>query len=291
MNKNKILFILRIVLALVFLISAFTKIIAPGIIEIILTGQGIISSRETAALFVRILIGLEFALGLLLLQKNFLKRIVLPCVFLFLSAFTIYLLYTAVILKETQNCGCFGAAVQMSPVESIIKNIILLAVAVYLFRNIKEDGKKIILPLILFAIALPAVFVISPVKNYKDFVFSKYTYFEGTGRTDLEEGEKIVLIMSLECEHCQKAAGEIAELEKSIHFPRIYTLFFAEGNVTPEIFKAKTGFSSPYKIIKGEEFFDLIGSQPPRLYRLVNGKIAEYWDKDIPENLKRVYQK
>ena len=54
--------ILRLLFALSFLFSAYTKFVAPGYFEITLMDQGIASSRELAAHLTRFFIGLEFAL-------------------------------------------------------------------------------------------------------------------------------------------------------------------------------------------------------------------------------------
>jgi hypothetical protein len=287
--RNKTAIVLRVILAVVFFASAVTKLAAPGLLEIILIDHGIAATREIAAILVRVLIGFEFSLALLLLQPNYLKKFVLPLVFLFLADFTAYLIYAGFILKDHQNCGCFGAVVEMSPVESIIKNIVLLLLTFILYRKTKEEGKKIILPLILFCVSFPIVFTLSPITGGKDFLFNKYTDFIEAGRVDLAQGEKLVFIFSLDCDHCQQTARDVIELKKKFKLPDIYVLFFQENDVTVNDFKSKTGFSAPYKILPGEEFFELVGSTPPRCYHIKNGKISEFWDTNIKENLFKIY--
>lgn len=290
MNRQKTNLILRILLAIVFFASAYTKIIAPGILEIIITDQGIVQTRETAAILVRILIVAELALALLLLQKYYLKRIVLPAVLLFLFAFTVYLLYAAFILKESQNCGCFGAVVKMSPLESLFKNIILLTIAFVLYKRTVGENKRIYIPLVLVAVSFPIVFLLAPIKNRSEFPFSGYTDFAGAGRVDLAEGEKLILLMTIDCDHCQQAAKDIVELKTKYELPETYALFFQEGNVTVDSFKVITGFSAPYKILSGLEFFEMIGTNPPRCYRVKNGKVEEYWDTGIKKKLIELYK-
>jgi len=124
--KPKLEFVLRVVIGIIFLFSAYTKFISSGLIEIILVDHRIVALRETAAVLVRILIGFEFALGVLLILPYSLKIIVIPASVFFLIVFTGYLAYTGFILKDIQNCGCFGEIIKMSPIESIIKNLILL---------------------------------------------------------------------------------------------------------------------------------------------------------------------
>jgi hypothetical protein len=291
-NSKKILesrytiLILQVVLGGLFILSAYSKIIMPGIVEIILIDHGIFKDRTSAGYFVRVLIGGELALGLMLFQKNYLKRIIIPVSVLLLAVFTVYLFYTGLILGDKDNCGCFGDMVIMSPVESILKNIFLLIVSIILFILIKKDGKKIILPFVLILISFSFVFITVPVKNIKDFKFSQYTYFERAGRVDLSTGNKIVAVFNLECDHCQEVSKELAGLiKKNSHIPEVYVLFFKEGNTTPLMFQKMTNSNFPYHIISSHEFFDLIGSSPPRLYWLKDGVIMKIWDEEFEKSV------
>jgi uncharacterized membrane protein YphA (DoxX/SURF4 family) len=285
--KPKIAQIFRFILGAVFLFSAYTKFISPGLTEIILVDHGIVSARETAAIIVRVLIGLEFALGILLILPYSLKTIVIPSAILFLVAFTGYLVYTGFILKDTQNCGCFGEMIKMSPLESIIKNIVLVAALVLLFKFTDEKKKHFVAPAAV-VLCIAAVFVFLQVNSQKEFKFANYTNFEGEGRVDLSNGEKLLLILNLECNHCQALAKELSRMKNQIgKLPKIYALLFKEGNITVDSFKVMTGFNFPYHTIGMNEFLNLIGQSPPRLYWLKDGKIKEIWDKDFIVEIKR----
>lgn len=289
MSRNVIIWSLRILLAVVFIFSAYSKLIAPGLIEIILVDQGFASSREAVAIYVRLLIGLELALGLLLLQPNYLKRIVVPASFYFLLGFTIYLIYTGFFLGEKDNCGCFGEMLKLSPVESIFKNIMLMIPAVVLERLIKEERKTVCIPASVLILSIALVFFISPVNAAKDFKFSQYTTFEGAGRVDLSSGNKLLAVFNTECDHCQAAAKDLAKLKSHRNFPEMYVLFFSEGAVSVDSFKTLTKSNFPYRIIRMREFFSLIGQSPPRIYWLQNGKIKEMWDDNFESNIKKAF--
>lgn len=287
--KKKLSLVLRYVIGLVFLVSAYSKLIAPGIVEIILVDHGIVGSRETAALFVRLLVGFEFALGFLFFQPNYFKKVVLPASLLFLLGFTIYLFYTGYVLGDTQNCGCFGSMIKMLPLESIIKNIFLIAGILWLYKPIKEDDNKIILPLTILVVSVAAVFLIYP-KSEKDSKFSGYTNFIGKGRVDLSDGKIILAVYNTECEHCQELAKEINVLSKSSKkFPEFYSLFFSEGDISIDSFKIMTGYDFPYQMIDARTFFDLIGTSPPRIYLLEDGVVKETWDTDFVKKIKKKF--
>jgi len=284
--KDRIILVLKICIGVVFIFSAYSKLILPGIVEIILVDHGLFKERTTAEYFVRLLIACELTIGLLFFQKNYLRRIVIPGSLLFLIGFTIYLGYTGFILKDSQNCGCFGELIKMSPVESIVKNIVLIVLITILFRLVKSDSKKIILPIIILILSFAAVFVLSPVKNLKDFRFKDYSYFEGKGRVDLSNGEELIAVFNLECDHCQLLAKDLARMKKMMSwFPEMYALYFSEGQVSADSFKTITNFNFAYHIIGTKDFLNLVGVSPPRIYWLKNGEVKEFWDKDFIQNI------
>jgi len=283
--KPKLALLLRIMLGGVFLFSAYTKFISPGLTEIILIDHGIVSARDTAALIVRLLIGFEFALGILLILPYSLKTIVIPSVILFLIIFSGYLVYTGFILKDTQNCGCFGEMIKMSPIESIVKNIVLIFFLVLLLK-LSNEKKNYFVTSTVAILCVALVFVFLPINSQKEFKFTIYTNFEGEGRVDLSNGEKLLVILNLECDHCQALAKELSEIKNQPDkLPPLYALLFKEGSVTVDSFKTMTKFNFPYHMIDMNAFLNLIGQSPPRIYWLKNGKIKEIWDENFQKKI------
>ena len=284
--KNKITLLLRVLIGIVFIFSAYSKLIAPGIVEIILVDHGLAASRESAGFIVRILISLELALGLLFFQPFSLKRIVIPVSLLFLIGFTAYLGYTGFILHDSQNCGCFGEMIKMSPLESIIKNVLLMVLLAVLFRRSEEKKNYFVVPMVILATFI-IVFAVSQVKSYKDFKFAKYTNFVGAGRVDLSHGDKLIAVFNTECDHCQNLAKELSGLKKKAGWSsNLYALLFSEGTISADSFKVITNFNYPYRMITMNEFLDLIGQSPPRIYWLRNGSVKEFWDTDFTNHIK-----
>jgi hypothetical protein len=284
-KERSVLFI-RAILGAVFIISAYTKFIAPGIVEIILTEHGIANSRGTAAVIVRLLIGLEFGIGLLFFQPYSFKKLVIPLSFLFLILFTGYLIFTGYILKDTQNCGCFGETIQMSPLESIIKNLVLIGLLLFLYINVKDKKTNLLIPVLIMLLTVGGVFIARPDTNSSGLKFSRYTNFTGAGRVDLLHGSKIIALLNPDCDHCREAAKTIAEMKTGFPgLPPVYALFFVEGETTPAKFNQITGSDFPYIQIGAREFFDLIGNSAPRLYLLYEGNIKEIWDDNFRTHL------
>ena len=275
---------LQLLLAITFLFSAYTKAVGPGFFEITLMDQGIAPNRNIAAYLARFFIGLEFALGFLMLLPFYIKQL-MQFTFFLLGGFTLHLIYLWSI-GDTDNCGCFGEMISMTPEQSIIKNIIMLTIALAVFKTAETKKIKKIIPVVFSAITIISMWIILPIPNHNEFPFDSFTHFETRGRVDLSSGEKLVAIFNLDCEHCQETANELAKLKRSVkNFPEFYVLYFQEGSTSVEDFESITQSSFPYDLIEVNTFFDLIGDSPPRVYNLKDGKVLEIWDTDITRNL------
>ena len=276
--------ILQLLLGVTFLFSAYTKAVGPGFFEITLMDQGIAPDRDIAGYMARFFIGLEFALGVLMLFPYYVKQL-MGFTFLLLGGFTVHLIYLWSI-GDTENCGCFGEMISMTPEQSIIKNLIMLAVAFAVFKTAELKKIKKIIPIGFSATIIMSMWAFLPMPNHEDFPFENFTHFEPKGRVDLSAGENLVAVFNLDCEHCQEAATELGELErKHDNFPELYVLFFQEGATTVEGFESITQSSFPYDFIDVNTFFDLIGDSPPRIYYLKDGTVAEIWDTDFFTNI------
>lgn len=185
-TKNTIAWILRIVVALLFIVSAVAKLSKSELLD---SPYFAISTFEVKQLytlgfsqtiapyFSRILIGIELALGILLLQKHYLKRFVIPVTIVMLAVFIIHLAYLISTSGNAGNCGCFGELIPMTPAESIVKNIIAIALLVWTFILLPKENEKHnfwILTTGLFASIL-AMFMLAPMRPMEENSFSVST--------------------------------------------------------------------------------------------------------------------
>jgi hypothetical protein len=174
-KNNNIAWILRIIVAVLFIVSALAKLSKGHLLD---SPYFAISTFEVKQLypmgfsegfapyFSRTLIGIELALGLLLLQKNYLRKFVIPVTILLLAVFIGHLTYVTFLSGgNTGNCGCFGELLPMTPIEAIIKNIIAVGLLAYLFKLLPNDAKNgnfWVLTTVLFATIL-AIFMLAPI--------------------------------------------------------------------------------------------------------------------------------
>ena len=283
-----LLIVLRILLGITFLFSAYTKAIAPGFFEITLMDQGITTERDIAGFIARFFIGVEFALGTLILFPFFVKDL-MRFTFVLLGGFTIHLIYLWSI-GDNENCGCFGEMISMTPEQSILKNLVMLALAFFIF--FKSENKKIMLaiPTTFTILTIISMWIILPMRNQDEFPFEEFTNFDYKGRVDLASGKNLIAIFNLDCEHCQETATQLGDLKrKHKDFPDLYILFFKEGTTTVGKFESITQSSFPYHFIGVNSFFDLIGDSPPRIYYLNDGKVDQIWDDDFLQKIEKTF--
>ncbi len=145
-NKQNLAYILRGVIAILFLVSAVAKLYPSPHFAITtfemkqLLPMGF--SEGLAMFLSRTLIGVEFALGFLILQPHFLKKVVIPATIALLAVFIIQLGIEIGMNGNSGNCGCFGELLPMSPIEAIIKNIVAIGILSWLLVLLKGTADK-----------------------------------------------------------------------------------------------------------------------------------------------------
>lgn len=163
---------IRILISFLFLLSAVAKLYPSPYFAIStfevkqLYPMGF--SEELAAYFSRILIGIEFALGILILQNNFLRKFVIPSTILLLAVFTTHLTIESFINGgNSGNCGCFGSLLPMTPIQAILKNVfamVLLFVLLFILpKKTENKGNFWILTTVTLAFIL-LLFMLAPIQ-------------------------------------------------------------------------------------------------------------------------------
>ncbi len=122
----------------VFIFSGYSKLYPIEPFEYTFVDLGFIN-WQIAPFIARFLIGLEFLIGALLILNLSLRKIAYKLGSAVLLLFCIYLILLIFFTGNKGNCGCFGTSIQMTPLQALIKNIIMLAV--FFVLNRYYDGK------------------------------------------------------------------------------------------------------------------------------------------------------
>jgi hypothetical protein len=151
MNSKTLVQIGRIILSFLFVFGAVSKLVSmpffDGMVAELLLGKDYFDNP--GGMFwiqwlTRILVAAELVLGLALLQNKWFKKIVLPATMGMLVLFTIHLFYEG--FRQVNgftegNCGCFGDVLPMTNLESIIKNVIGMAIGIFVWLKYKDEHK------------------------------------------------------------------------------------------------------------------------------------------------------
>lgn len=145
--KTYLPFILRGLISFLFIISAVAKMYPSPYFAIstfeVKQLYPLGFSEDLAVYFSRTLIGIEFALGFLLLQPHYLKKIVTPTTIIMLLVFIIHLTIETVSNGgNSGNCGCFGSLLPMTPIEAIIKNVVAVGLLVWLYKLLPKSADR-----------------------------------------------------------------------------------------------------------------------------------------------------
>lgn len=131
----------RIILAVTFIVSGFSKVIDPWgtamKINEYLSIYGIEYLRPGSMVFSIWLCGAELMMGCMLLCK---VRIRLVSIFALASMifFTGLTLLSATVIP-VEDCGCFGEAIKLTPWETFFKNLVLLPMALVVWLRYLPD--------------------------------------------------------------------------------------------------------------------------------------------------------
>lgn len=290
---------LSYLVGLIFLFSAFSKILNPGNFELVIVDKGILTNRYLISLIVRIIIGFEIGLGILFFQPFSLKKIIIPLTIVFLIVMTIYLVVLMILGVNDNDCGCFGNLVKMNIWQSIVKNIFLLSLTYFIFKKTERTENKPMIPFVIFPLAIIISFLIIPMKPLNTNIFEKYNKFyiykpyknDEYILEDLRYGERLIAIFTSTCEHCKQTAIELKELSDDHVIPPVFILLYSSDSLSTIEFYNFTRISYPYHIINDSELFELIGDSPhpPKVYLLKQGEIISSWDEDITNYIEKIF--
>jgi hypothetical protein len=277
--KNVICALLSLICGAVFIFSAATKLMPVEAFEITLVDIGV-ANWHTAPFIARLMIGLEFATGFLLIFLFRLKRFTIPFAALLIAVFTVYLIYVIKVYGNKGNCGCFGAVIEISPLEGIAKNIVLLILLALIWFLATPFEFRFKLPLaaigVLVLMILPFIlnpmgypFVKKPISEFKHFKLRPVI-------PEMTKGKQIVALFSATCPHCRLAAKKLTVIEKQ--HPEIPMLFVIYNNKkkVDEFFDDTKSESVTHLLMDNkDDFGKLTGYVFPRIYWM-NDSIVEY---------------
>jgi hypothetical protein len=270
-NKKIILAnILSCIIGLIFIFSAWTKTYPISEFEYIIYSQ-VGTSKVVGAYIARIIIGVEFALGFFLIAHGLLKKkLVIISSILLLLALTIHLVILYINVGNDANCGCMGTVLPMKPLPSILKNVILLAILLYIHKHTNGQVKIKLhngIIVILTIISMVIIYFSFPMRAKPEYLsFHKLydTLQPMQPSVDLLDGKHIVSFMTLGCGHCRDAARALSNMKREHPEMPFYILFHMPTDSIKKIEYEKDFMDDtkatniPYSYINDSTFFFFI---------------------------------
>lgn len=174
----RLILIFRLVISSVFIFSTIAKLLSlpffDGMVAELFLGKDYYNHPDAmfwCQLFTRVLIAGEFLLGVAILQQRYLKNIILPAILIMLVGFTFHLFYAATVLEKGfigGNCGCFGDLVPMDNFESILKNILSMAMVAYIYKYVNPRRDRINSLIMVFTVGIITfITLLLTIKDYE----------------------------------------------------------------------------------------------------------------------------
>ncbi|HYG51433.1 MAG TPA: MauE/DoxX family redox-associated membrane protein [Flavobacteriales bacterium] len=233
----------------VFIFSAWSKTDPIEYFETKISFFGI--EGVLAGVLARLIIAGELLIGLFLIAQftigKWVHRITLIVLFLFIVINIIDLIR----FGNNTNCGCMGLTVQITPLQSIGKNLLLMVMTVVSLKYGSISWKLPTFATIAISLfPFGAVFMHKPVYVYENVKMPKkgtrpdFTIMDGhpgfKGKTydeDLSKGKKVVAFLSLTCPHCKMAAYKLNGFKASNPELPIYFILNGDSSKMDTFFK------------------------------------------------------
>lgn len=288
--------VLIFIIGLFFILSAVAKLFPVISFEFSLGSYGI--PWAWTPYFARTVISIELILGIFLILQYRLKKLSIPLTYLFLVFMTLVLVYRWMTAGADADCGCMGEWLKMTPLQSILKNILIVLLLFFAqksFNITSTNTVKNYLLAILGIIAFTAPYIIEPVYVGVNTSFdtqdahpldTNLFYTENqidTPKIELLKGKHIIAFLSIKCPHCQKAANKLGIIHRQHPEYPIHLFINGKKETVNEFRKKYDCESIPYSILLQPQFLQLSGPNLPSIQYVKDGIIqrnVDYLDMD-----------
>ena len=284
--------ILRILVGLVFMASAILKYMSIDIFDLYVYEHNLFSIPVTETL-TRLLITAEFVLGVMFVVRIQFRLAYYACIG-FLAGFTIYLFLLPYLFNvDISNCHCFGEAIVFSRMQSIVKNIILLACLFFVSPKFYAARKWEKWVLFALSIVSFVAFMAINAPNYlytivhKDKVQIDVPMYESAlensgEKESFTEGKQIICMYSVGCRYCKRSAKKLDLILKNNHLSNEHVkAIFWGGTPDTAIVNFFTNQDIPileYTTFRVDSFLAVTDGRMPVILFSDNGKIVQKVD-------------
>ncbi len=279
------------------MLSAIAKLSSMEGFELYIFSFGF-AGFDLCSFAARLIVIVEFLLGIGLVFNMFYSQVKWLTA-LSLGGFSLFLIWRA-ILGDTDSCHCMGDLVDMNPLQSLAKNIvlgILLAAAwTSTGKPRKSQGPVSLLAAVavsvtVFAVNPPDMFYrLGPSPDSSDLVPEKFRPVADS--LGISDGRRIICFYSGTCEHCANCASKMAGIIRrhSIPADSVHVLFMQthvnqDSVVTAFYHEHGEDLALPYSYLHPYSFIPLTNGSMPLVTLFEDGTLLKEYDYfSIDEN-------
>ena len=280
---------IRLLLGVFFIGTAVLKLISIDNFEIYLYSFGVFSYTWTT-FFSRLLIFIELLIGISLIFKIYFKKIWWLTMLMMLG-FTIFLIYAA-IFRNDSNCHCFGSLIELDPKQSIIKNLITIALLLIIRKEKSHDYKPVLkkwLVGISIAISIIIPFVLVPMDVIFNKIYSEkenvntvafYESLSDSTYHELQHGRYLINYARAGCKYCRIGAEKLTLMADRHQIPHNRIKFIIGGSDEAIARFVEITGTSDYQHwkIPAPQFMSITYGKFPLYVLIEDGKIVKAGD-------------
>lgn len=202
------------------------------------------------------------------------------------------------------DCGCLGSWVTMSPAQSLVKNVVLLAALGFAwFGGLRAATPATPLYKARYAAALAGGLAVAGLAIAGPILrgpgpeapagtaqadgsrpFARFVFDADGQHYDLGQGEYLVAFLNATCEHCRASVPGLNRLVETPGLPPLVALMMGDDGELADFQKQTSPLFGGYRI-DSLTFMEFIGTVPPRLSYIRDGVGVQHWDwkDDLPE--------
>lgn len=280
--------VLRLIVGGTFLLSSVLKYLSIESFDLYVFEHRILG-YNTTEVFSRLLIAAEFCLGLMLIAGFYLRftKYTMLC---FLAGFTVYLLLMPLLFDvDMDNCHCFGEELPFTRGESILKNLVLIALLLPVSTNRSSDFRYQKVSVLLGGIIVVTAFMaVNPPSFIHNFLYGEEIFVDkdlydealaNTGQKNVfSDGKQIVCLYSPSCKYCGLSAKKIhlASLQSQWDESCVKVIFLRMGNqkIDTSFFERNEIPKSDYVTFSADTFLRVTNGKMPVVLFVENGNIC-----------------
>jgi hypothetical protein len=278
-------YLVFVAIGVLFMVSGILKLYPIEMLELDL-GYHTGMPEWLSMIAARLLIGFELVLGFLLMIR-FQERRTLKWAGAVLVFFSFYLIYLMIQFPGQDNCGCMGMIAPMSPLQSLLKNLGMLGLIVFLLVIKSFETPLFLLRLqkgmiVFVVVGFTLPFVLNTIDWSKDDMRQSFQpSIQQNVLTGLMQKEKrtcVLAYLSPHCIYCKMLARKWEWFKSRNQWETPMHVVFMGQNIESDIqeFLYQTGLSvSSYTTMNDVEFIQKTHGSLPSIYVVQNEFVVQ----------------